>query len=140
MVTITSEAGPWHMTVFCFEENDPENPLGRIAASDIARLPFGAAELDRDGRVVAYYDTEPDDRGVPKPDVVGRRFFDDVAPWAGTSAVAREFAQGVERGELNVVFDCAVAGLDYKLRIHFKISPILATYWVFIKKLKRNGA
>jgi hypothetical protein len=51
--------------------------------------------------------------------------------------VAEEFRKGVEANDLNVVFDCGVGLAAYKVRVHLKISPILGTYWVFIKKLRR---
>lgn len=137
MPTITTKAGPWNMTVWTFEADDPENPLGRLSPDEIGRLPFGAAELTRDGRVVAYHDTEPDDGGSPRPTLVGRHFFDDVARWASGTAIASEFSKGVAGADLNVVFDCAVHRLPYKVRVHLKISPILGTFWVFVKKLTR---
>lgn len=139
MPTITTQAGPWNMTVYAFAEDDPENPLQRVSADEVARLPYGAAELDRDGKVVAYNDTEPDDFGPPRPSLVGRDFFDEVARWAGNSLVEKQFHNGVANGELNVVFDCAVARLPHKVRVHLKVSPILGTFWVFIKKLARKG-
>ncbi|MEW5728194.1 MAG: hypothetical protein AB1918_10255 [Pseudomonadota bacterium] len=138
MPTITTKAGPWNMTVFAFDEDDPQNPLGRLAADDISRLPFGAAELDRDGKVVAYNDTEPDDFGAPRPSIIGRDFFAEVARWAGGSLVAEEFRKGVASGDLNVVFDCSVPRVSYKVRVHLKVSPILGTFWVFVKKLARG--
>lgn len=125
------------MTVFAFDEGDPENPLVRTSAEDAQRIPFGAVELDRDGRVLAYNDTEPDGAGDGRGAVVGRHFFDEVARWAAGSLIDREFCDGIAAGQLNVVFDCAVARLSYKVRIHLKVSPILGTYWIFIKKLQR---
>jgi len=128
------------MTVFAFAEDDSDNPLSRVTSDEVARLPYGAAELDRDGKVVAYNDTEPDDVGGPRPPLVGRDFFADVVRWAGGSMIEREFQKGMAGGDLNVVFDCAVPRLAYKVRIHLKVSPILGTYWVFIKKLQRRAA
>lgn len=139
MPTITTQAGPWNMTVYAFAEDDPENPLLRVSADEVARLPYGAAELDRDGKVVAYNDTEPDDFGPPRPVLVGRDFFGEVARWAGNSLVESQFHKGVANGELNVVFDCAVSRLPHKVRVHLKVSPILGTFWIFIKKLVRKG-
>jgi len=138
MPTITTQAGPWNMTVYAFDQDDPENPLFRVPVDEVSRLPFGAAELDRDGKVVAYNDTEPDDGGPPRPPLVGRDFFSDVARWAGSTMIAEQFRRGVATGHLNVVFDCAVPRLPHKVRIHLKVSPILGTFWVFIKKLARH--
>ncbi len=139
MPTITTQAGPWNMTVYAFDQDDPENPLFRVSVDEVSRLPFGAAELDRDGKVVAYNDTEPDDGGPARPPLVGRDFFADVARWAGSSLIAEQFRRGVASGDLNVVFDCAVPRLSHKVRIHLKVSPILGTFWVFIKKLARHA-
>lgn len=139
MASITTQAGPWNMTVYAFAEDDPENPLFRVGADEVSRLPFGAAELDREGKVVAYNDTEPDDGGPARPAVVGRDFFGDVARWAANSVIAQQFHRGVDSGELNVVFDCAVPRLSHKVRIHLKVSPILGTFWVFIKRLARSA-
>lgn len=126
------------MTVFAYAEDDPQNPLSHMAADEVSRLPYGAAELDRDGKIVAYNDTEPGDFSGPRPSLVGSDFFADVAPrWAG-GAIAAEFRKGVAAGDLNAVFDCAMTRLSYKVRVHLKVSPILGTYWVFIKKLHKS--
>jgi photoactive yellow protein len=140
MATTTTNAGPWNMIVFAFDENDKHNPLGNLAHDDILRLPFGAAELSREGRVVSYNDTEPDDGSSARASLVGRSFFDDIASWAKSSIVEEEFQKGVLDGSLNVVFDCSVGRVPYRVRIHLKISPILGTYWVFVKKLRRVTA
>lgn len=139
MATTTTKAGPWNMTVFAFDEGDADNPLGAVGADEVSRLPFGAFELNRDGKVVSYNDTEPDDGGQVRGSPEGRDFFVEVARWAAASRVAEEFRRGVADNDLNVVFDCAVADVPYKVRIHLKISPILGTYWVFIKKLRRSA-
>ncbi len=139
MATTTTKAGPWNMTVFTFDEGDADNPFGGIGSDEISRLPFGAVELNREGKVVAYNDTEPDDGDSARGSLTGRDFFADVARWAGASRIAEEFRRGVVDNDLNVVFDCAVVRLPYKVRVHLKISPILGTFWVFIKKLRRGG-
>lgn len=139
MPTITTQAGPWNMTVYAFAEDDPENPLFRAGADEVSRLPFGAAELDRDGKVVSYNDTEPDDGGPARSPLVGRNFFGDVLRSAGGTQIADQFHRGIATGDLNVVFDCAVPRLSHKVRIHLKVSPILGTFWVFIKKLARSA-
>lgn len=127
------------MTVYAFAEDDPENPLFRAGSDDVARLPFGAVELDRAGRVVTYNDTEPDDGGPARPSLVGRDFFAEVVRVASNSLISDNFHRGVASGDLNVVFDCAVPRLAHKVRIHLKVSPILGTFWVFIKKLARGA-
>lgn len=138
MPIITTQAGPWNMTVFSYEEDDPENPLAHLSLADIARLPFGAAELSRDGTVLSHIDTEPGEGGSTPDAKAGMDFFAALAPWARHTAVEAEFRQGVAAGSMNVVFDCAAPRLPYKVRIRLKISPILGTFWVFIKKLSHH--
>lgn len=125
------------MTVLAYAQDDPENPLASLSSAEISQLPFGAAELDKSGAVVNYIDTEPGGGAAPSVSRLGQDFFKQVAPWAGRGAVLRYFQGGVTEGNVNVVFDCAVSGLAYKVRIHLKTSPILGTYWVFVKKLTR---
>lgn len=125
------------MTVFSFEETDTENPLRNLAASHVGKLPFGAIELDPNGRVVSYIDTEPGD-GLGSAVAAGQDFFVQIAPWAGSSIIGTEFRRGVNENALNAVFDCAVNGLGYKVRVHLKVSPILGTFWVFLKRLTRT--
>ena len=126
------------MTVLAYAQDDPDNPLSGLSRLDVERLPFGAVELDRGGTVVSYIDTEPGDGGAPSASRAGVPFFAQVAPWAGRSMIAEEFQRGAASGAMNVVFDCAVRDLAYKVRIHLKTSPILGTFWVFIKKLTRQ--
>lgn len=139
MPTIATKAGPWNMTVFAFDEDDPQNPLSNLSQQDIARLPYGAAELDSAGKVVSYNDTEPDCASGPAITMVGQDFFVQVAPRWASGLVAEEFHKGIQSGALNAVFDCAAPGLTYKVRLHLKISPILGTFWIFIKKLHRSA-
>jgi len=126
------------MTVLAFAQDDPENPLASLSSGEVAQLPFGAAELDKAGVVVNYIDTEPGGGVAPQGSRVGLAFFRQLAPWAARGVVSQHFETGVAEGGMNVVFDCAVAGLAYKVRIHLKTSPILGTYWIFIKKLTRQ--
>jgi photoactive yellow protein len=137
MPKITTEAGPWNMTVFAFDQSDPENPLGSLKDEDLRKIPYGAAELNAEGRIISYIDTEPEGNDNGKVSPIGRDFFGDVARWASSSIIAAEFRKGISGGALNVVFDCASARLPHKVRVHFKVSPILGTYWVFVKRLHR---
>lgn len=54
--------------------------LGRISASELDGLPFGAILLDATGRVLAYNDTESRMARLPVEAVLGRDFFHEVAP------------------------------------------------------------
>lgn len=126
------------MTVFAFVQDDTDNPLARLSAADVQALPFGATELDCNGLIMNHIDTEPGGEAVDHIWAGGADFFTQAAPWASGSVIEREFRAGTSGGTMNVVFDCAVRDLAYKVRVHLKTSPIMGTYWVFIKKLNRR--
>jgi photoactive yellow protein len=54
--------------------------VARLSADQIDGLPYGLITLDALGRVVAYNDTESRLVGIPKEDVIGKNFFQEVAP------------------------------------------------------------
>ena len=48
-------------------------------------LPFGVIVVDRSGTILEYNEYEQQLVG-PQPDVIGKNFFEDVAPWAAVKA------------------------------------------------------
>lgn len=54
--------------------------VARLSDEAIDGLPFGLLTLDSAGRVLAYNDTESRMSGLPRDRVVGRDFFNEVAP------------------------------------------------------------
>lgn len=43
-------------------------------------LPFGVIEIDHEGRIVSYNAWEEELAGTSRSEVIGRRFFEEVAP------------------------------------------------------------
>lgn len=54
--------------------------VARLSDEAIDGLPFGLLTLDSAGRVLAYNDTESRMSGLPRDRVIGRDFFNEVAP------------------------------------------------------------
>lgn len=54
--------------------------VARLSDEAIDGLPFGLLTLDSAGRVIAYNDTESRMSGLPRDRVIGRDFFNEVAP------------------------------------------------------------
>lgn len=79
--------------------------IGRLTPGDIDVLPFGAIQLDRSGTVLAYNSAEEKISGRKRTDVVGRNFFNEVAPCTRVRRFFGAFQEGVERGALNEIFD-----------------------------------
>lgn len=101
------------------------------------RLPFGAVLLDRNGKIVKYNAYETGLTGRPSNEVVGKSFFNDVAPCTKGHQFQGRFQQAVQQGSCNVMFEYA---FDYKMapakvRVHMKSVSLDEGIWVFIKRL-----
>lgn len=85
------------------EDNLPSVDVGRLSsmsADELDRLPFGVITLDDRGRIVNYSDTESRLTGLPKAQVIGKYFFEEVAPCARVRDFEgrfRDFASGRSR-------------------------------------------
>jgi photoactive yellow protein len=69
------------------------------------RLPLGMIQLAPDGMVLKYNRVEAELAGMDRRDVLGRNFFDEVAPCTKVQAFHGRFLDGVERRDLQAVFD-----------------------------------
>lgn len=124
------------MEVIKFGANDIENRL----ATDPNRaelLPYGAILLDQQGNVLRYNQVESGISGRNGMEVMGKNFFNDVAPCAKGHAFYHHFYRAVSEGQINTMFDYQ---FDYKMnptnvRIHMKSADASQGIWVFIKRV-----
>jgi len=124
------------MEIIKFGDDDTENRL----ATDPTRvelLPFGAVLLDTAGRVIKYNKVECGISGRSPDQVIGKNFFEEVAPCAKGYAFYNHFFRAVAQGNINVVFTYK---FDYKMaptdvKIHMKSRDTKQGIWVFIKRL-----
>jgi photoactive yellow protein len=120
-----------------FEQDDIENTLAQLDASQIDELAFGAIQLDAEGRVLAYSRRESEITNRDPRDVIGRNFFQEVAPCTRRPEFYGRFLEGVKSGTLSVMFDYV---FDYKMnptrvRVHMKKALVGDTYWVLVKRM-----
>lgn len=124
------------MEIIKFGADDLENRL----AADPSRaelLPFGAIMVDQRGDVLRYNHVEA---GISKrrpDDVVGKNFFNDIAPCAKGQMFYNHFFRAVADGQVNTMFDYQ---FDYKMeatkvRIHMKSADASQGIWIFIKRV-----
>lgn len=114
--------------------------VDNLVAQDPARLdrlPFGAILLDRIGRVLKYNASESALTSRPSGEVIGKNFFNDVAPCTKGHVFQGRFQQGVAQGSVNCMFEYT---FDYKMapakvRVHMKSTSLDEGIWVFIKRL-----
>ena len=124
------------MDVIKFGSEDLENRL----ATDPSRaelLPFGAIMVNQHGDVLRYNHVESGFSGRAVTDVVGRNFFNDIAPCAKGQIFYNHFFRAVADGQVNTMFDYQ---FDYKMqatnvRIHMKSQDAAKGIWIFIKRV-----
>ncbi|WP_336366068.1 photoactive yellow protein [Marinobacter sp. C2H3] len=119
-----------------FDSDDMQNALASLSDDEIDNLMFGAIELDADGTILRYNLAESELTGRRPEDVIGRNFFNDVAPCTRSNEFSGRFFRGVETGEFNAVFEYV---FDYemaptKVRILMIKSAVADTYWLLIKR------
>ncbi len=120
-----------------FDQNDIQNALAKLDDSKVDELTFGAVKVDKDGKILAYNEAESQITGRKKENVLGKNFFTEVAPCTKTDIFYGKFKEGVEKGDLNVLFEYT---FDYqmaptKVKVHMKKSLTDEHYWIFVKRL-----
>jgi photoactive yellow protein len=119
-----------------FGTGDAENLLARDP-DRIERLPFGAILVDRVGKVLQYNQVEAMISGRSPAEVLGKNFFNDIAPCSKGHAFMSKFQGGVAAGRVNTLFEYT---FDYKMaatkvRVHLKSNDVAQGIWIFIKRL-----
>lgn len=126
-----------NMNLVSFGTDDISNVMRNMTDRQIDGLAFGAIELDATGKILRYNVAEGAITGRKPEEVIGKNFFDEVAPCTKTPAFFGEFQKGVKAGKLNSMFDYS---FDYKMnptrvRVHMKDSFGGNSYWVFVKRV-----
>lgn len=126
-----------NMNLVTFGASDIGNSISNMTDRQIDGLAFGAIELDAKGNIIRYNVTEGSITGRKPEQVMGKNFFDEVAPCTKTPVFHGEFQKGVKAGDLNTMFEY---NFDYQMaptrvRVHMKKSIGRDTYWVFVKRL-----
>ena len=125
------------MEIVSFGADDIENLMSNMTADEIDGLAFGAVELDKTGKVLAYNAVEGDITGRDPKAVLGKNFFKEVAPCTNTDAFFGKFREGVANDNLNTMFQYT---FDYnmkptKVKVHMKKALTGDSYWVFVKRV-----
>ncbi len=120
-----------------FDSKDIENVLARMNDKELDKLPFGAIQLDKEGKVLSYNATEAEITGRKPEDVIGRNFFKEVAPCTRRPEFYGAFLEGVKNDNLNILFEYV---FDYKMKptkvkVHMKKALTGDSYWVIVKRL-----
>lgn len=120
-----------------FGANDMANAVSKLGDKEIENLAFGAIKLDKNGKILSYNKAEGDITGRKPEEVIGKNFFTEVAPCTNHPEFFGKFKQGVESGNLNILFEYT---FDYKMaptkvKVHMMKSLLDDGYYIFVKRL-----
>jgi photoactive yellow protein len=123
------------MEIIPFGSQDIDNILSR-EPHRAEYLPFGAVMLDRSGTIVRYNKAEGALVSRVPEEVVGKKFFDEIAPCAKGKRFHGEFLKFHQTGQINVMFDYKFAykGANLAVKIHMKAQPDGQHCWLFVKR------
>ena len=124
------------MEIIPFGSQDVDNILAR-EPQRVEKLAFGAVLLDRNGKVVKYNQAQGLIAGKDPSEVVGKDFFNEIAPCAKGKRFHGEFLKFHQTGQVNVMFDYKFAykGADVAVKIHLKSQPDGQHCWLFVKRV-----
>jgi photoactive yellow protein len=113
--------------------------IDTLTPEELDRLPFGVIYLDRAGMVLKYNAFESQMSGCAANQVLGRLFFDEVAPCAQVPEFKGMFFEHVNLGTLNhhFVFEFPFRPLSRTVRIHMLSGPN-KTGWIFVSDAARG--
>jgi photoactive yellow protein len=108
-----------------------------LTTEELDSLPVGMIQLDRDGKVLKFNQTESELARVAASDAVGKSFFDEVAPCTKVQAFHGRFLEGVQNRKLQTVFDYTFRfrdGREKNVVISMFYSATTETVWVCVER------
>ncbi len=125
------------LNIVSFGAEDIENVLAKMDQKNLDGLPFGAIQLDGSGKILSYNATEGVITGRKPEEVIGKNFFDEIAPCTKRPEFYGVFKEGVKQGKLNTMFEYV---FDYKMKatkvkVHMKKALVGDSYWIIVKRL-----
>jgi photoactive yellow protein len=122
-------------------EVEPESKLTSeidgLTDDEIDGLPFGAIQLDTDGKILKYNMYEAGMAGLDRGSVIGKNFFSEVAPCTAVQEFYGRFQRGVRMRVLHEKFRYHFAfrhkPIDVTITLFY--SGITNSVWVFAKPM-----
>ncbi len=109
--------------------------VGSMGAVELDALPFGAIQLDEAGTILSYNRAEERISGRKASEVIGKNFFRDVAPCTRVKRFFGAFQLGLERRELNEVFDFTFRFPTGAREVRIRMIYSRAAVWIFVTPL-----
>ncbi|HEX8674277.1 MAG TPA: PAS domain-containing protein [Longimicrobium sp.] len=120
-----------------------QSPTGLLEKADVLTeteldtLPVGMIQLNRDGIVLKFNQTESDLARMLKEEAIGKNFFDEVAPCTKVQAFHGRFREGVAAKSLNTSFNYQFRFKDGRQKdvvISMFYSTSTESVWVLVQR------
>jgi photoactive yellow protein len=109
--------------------------IDALNPAQLDSLPFGAIQLDDEGRILQYNDYESRLAGIDKSKAIGKNFFTEIAPCTDVKEFRGRFTEGVARKQLHVKFryHFAFKKNPREVTVNLYYSELTGSTWVFIR-------
>ncbi|MEF3067524.1 PAS domain-containing protein [Pandoraea apista] len=118
-------------------ENVPITALEKLDAQGLDALPFGVIGFTSDAIVTTYNATESRNAGLSPQRVLGKHFFEEVAPCMNNFMVAQRFDDMVELDDI-IPYVLTLRMRPTPVRLRLLKTPICATRFVLIERRTNN--
>jgi photoactive yellow protein len=108
-----------------------------LTEDELDSLPVGMIQLDRNGTVLKFNQTESSLARVEKDEALGKSFFDEVAPCTKVQEFHGKFVEGVQNRNLHTVFPYQFRFRDGRQKnvvISMFYSASTDTVWVLVQR------
>ncbi len=119
------------------EKYNIDEVMNRLDRNEIANLPYGGVELDRNGIILFYNQAEADICNRSSSGMAGKNFFREVAPCTNRPEFKGRFDEIASGAKSMAMFDYT---FDYNMKptrvtIQMKKSTQNDSIWVFVKRV-----
>lgn len=115
--------------------------IDHMQPKELNALPFGAIQLDPKGTILRFNDYEAKLTGRKPENVIGRNFFEEVAPCTNVRDFAGKFHDGIKNKELHEVFpylfDFKMAPRNVTVTLFYNKAN--DTAWVFVREIGKTA-
>lgn len=112
--------------------------LDQASDEELDQLPFGVVGMDREGRACRYNQYEVRQARLQPSDVIGRKFFEEIARCMDNGMVAGRLAQALLRKEaLDTTIDYVIAFRSAKTKAKLRLlhAPASPTSYLLLERL-----
>ena len=115
--------------------------IDHMQPRELNSLPFGVIQLDARGTILRFNDYEAKLTGRKPEKVIGRNFFEEVAPCTNVREFAGRFHEGIRNKELHEVFpylfDFKMAPRNVTVTLFYNKAN--DTAWVFVREITKKA-